>query len=250
MTSSTAGPAPETAAEPPNWPGTDPGHRDGNPATLTDLVLRTAAELGLPLPAPEADSWERTAEFRTADGRRAVVRVFRDDHCYLVQCRGTEAWLAYGRTTDPAAATRAAAAWAGGADLRRTQEEAPFLDIQAWAFAHEREPLDAVELAWRQRLDSVRQPPWDRRPRVRTLVEAAFDQPALRRLTPVTSHYILWFSSSPSLPYARVGCSIDPHHNGKYGVRDRGEIVARTDTAEEAVALAVAALPPHLRSAD
>lgn len=126
----------------------------------------------------------------------------------------------------------------------------PFLDIQAWAFAHEREPLDAVELAWRQRLDSVRQPPWDRRPRVRTLVEAAFDQPALRRLTPVTSHYILWFSSSPSLPYARVGCSIDPHHNGKYGVRDRGEIVARTDTAEEAVALAVAALPPHLRSAD
>ncbi|MEU9129319.1 DUF6193 family natural product biosynthesis protein [Kitasatospora sp. NPDC048540] len=215
--------------------------------SLADALRRAAARLGLDLPAPE-ENWERRAEYGAAGDRRVIVRDLQDERGYWVHCRLRDAWLASGAAPDLDAVVRCAAAWSSGAGLEATRAAAPFIGFGEWALAHEREPLDPVELAWWHLIDSVRRSPfaWDRGPHALgrlALLEAAHARPELRRLRPVTSHYILWFSSSTELPYVRVGYSIEPLRDGRYLVRDRGEAVAHTGTPEEAVALAVASLP-------
>lgn len=209
--------------------------------SLAETLCRTAGRLGLTLPAPE-ETWERRVEFGN-DGRRVVVLALRDERGYWVRCRQQGAWLAGGASAEPAAVVRAAAAWTGGANLEQTRAAAPFIRFDTWALTHEREPLDPVELAWCHKLDSLRLSPWDRSPRSLALLEAAHTQPELRRLTPVTSHSTLWFSTRTGSPSTRVGYSITPHPDGRYVVRDNGDVIAHTTTPEEAVALVVAALP-------
>ncbi|MFI9329235.1 DUF6193 family natural product biosynthesis protein [Kitasatospora sp. NPDC052868] len=218
-----------------------PHLRPETDGSLADILCRTAAQLGLSLPMPE-DKWERKAEFSN-DGRRVVVLFLRDERGYWVRCHKQGAWLAAGVTTELIAVVRCAAAWMGGADLEQTQAVAPFIQFGNWAVAHEREPLDPVELAWCHRLDSLRLSPWDRSPRSLALLEAAHARPELRRLTPVTSHFMLWFSTRADFPYARVGYSIDPLPDGRYVVRDKGDVVIDTASPEEAVALVVSVLP-------
>ncbi|WP_405015188.1 DUF6193 family natural product biosynthesis protein [Kitasatospora sp. NBC_01539] len=231
MASSPSDTAPDSSAMP----------RSGDGDFPADL-LRAAAELGLGLPVPE-ERWERKAEFSGGDGRRAVVLALREEPGYWVRCYEQRACLATGTTSDPAAVVAAVAAWTGGAGLERARESAPFIGFGDWALEHEREPFGAVELAWWHRLDRGRAAPWVHNPRAQALLEAAHAQPELRRLMPVTSHFMLWFSTRINYPYIRVGYSVDPLHDGQYLVRDRGEIIAHTATPEEAVALVVAALP-------
>ncbi|GAA4993714.1 hypothetical protein GCM10025734_23010 [Kitasatospora paranensis] len=172
-----------------------------------------------------------------------TVIALRAEPGYRVRCGRQGASLAAGTTEDLAAVARAVAAWMGGAGLERTRVAAPFIRFRPWALDHEREPFDQVELAWRHKLDRFHMLPGRRRPHVEALVEAAHAQPALRRLMPVTSHFVLWFSTRVNHPYERVGYAIDPQGDGQYVVRDLGEVIACTTTPEEAVALAVAALP-------
>ncbi|MFF1871170.1 DUF6193 family natural product biosynthesis protein [Streptomyces sp. CB03911] len=206
-------------------------------------MRRTAEELGLVLPDLE-EKWEcRQVEFHGADGRQVTVIALHEEAGFRVRCRTQDAWPAGGTTADLAAVARAVAAWTGGSSLEHTQAAAPFIRYRPWALDHEREPLDRIELAWRHTIDRFYTPPGDRHPHVLALLEAAHAQPALRRLRPVTSHFILWFSTRATFPYTPVGYSIDPHHTGQYLVRDKGEVIARTTTPEEAVLLTVAALP-------
>ncbi|AVH96684.1 MULTISPECIES: DUF6193 family natural product biosynthesis protein [Streptomyces] len=67
----------------------------------------------------------------------------------------------------------------------------------------------------------------------------------LRRLMPVNSHFNLWFSTGvKEARKAGIGYGIRPYdEDGLYAVRNRGKLLARTGTAEEAVAVLVAALP-------
>ncbi|MET9618218.1 DUF6193 family natural product biosynthesis protein [Kitasatospora indigofera] len=215
-------------------------------STLAAALRRTAAELGLDLPAPE-EKWERRVEFHDDGGGGRLVTVFalHEETGLRVRCRARGAWLAGGVSADLAAVARAVAAWTGGCSLEGTRAAAPFIRFRPWALEHEREPFDRIELAWRHLIDSFHLPPGDRHPHVLALLEAAHAQPALRRLTPVTSHFVLWFSTRATYPCTRVGYSIDPHHTGRYLVRDKGEIIARTATPEEAVLLTVAALPEN-----
>ncbi|MEV6205854.1 DUF6193 family natural product biosynthesis protein [Kitasatospora sp. NPDC051914] len=235
MTSSSPGIASEPSACP------EPTRAD----EIVARLRRAADESGLTLPAQDPQQWSHAA-FEDADGRRVIVRALREDGGYLVRCRKQGAWLAGGRTADPAAAVRAVTAWMGGADLERTRAAAPFVRFGDWAVAHEREPLSPVELAWWHRLDFLLLVP----PRqgaetgLHVLLKAAHAHPRLRRLTPVTSHYMLWFSTRSEYPYERVGHSVDPLRDGSYLVRAiDGADVATTATPEEAVALVVAALP-------
>ncbi|XIE79629.1 DUF6193 family natural product biosynthesis protein [Streptomyces sp. SBR177] len=138
-------------------------------------------------------------------------------------------------------------AWTGGAGLEETRAHAPFIRFRPWALVHEREPFGALELTWRVKLDRVHTPPYDRHPRVHALLAAAYAQPVLRRLMPVHSHLDLWFSTSVEKPWrARVGYVLRPYDEGLYGVRNRGEPLARTETPEEAAAFVAAALPEGL----
>ncbi|MET9933023.1 MULTISPECIES: DUF6193 family natural product biosynthesis protein [unclassified Streptomyces] len=103
------------------------------------------------------------------------------------------------------------------------------------------------ELTWRIELDRVHMPLHDGRTRLHALPAAAYAQPVLRRLMPVHSHFDLWFSTSAEEPRkTRVGYGIRPYDEGLYGVWNRREPIARTETPEEAVALVVAALPEGL----
>ncbi|MFJ1705915.1 DUF6193 family natural product biosynthesis protein [Kitasatospora sp. NPDC088346] len=216
----------------------------GTPATgsLTDRLSRTATELGLGLPAPEDGSAFRCV-FEGADGDRVVVRDLREECRRLcVRFHRQGAWLADGRTADLAAVVRAAAAWTAGAGLERTRAAAPFVRFGDWALAHEREPLGPVELAWWHKLDSFRLPPLARHANALAVVEAAHAQPRLRQLMPATSHFMLWLSTVEH-PRVRVGHSVEPQADGRFFLRDRGTVLASTATAEEAVALVVAALP-------
>jgi hypothetical protein len=156
--------------------------------------------------------------------------------------------LAGGRTADPAEVVRAVVAWTGGAGLEETKEQSPCIEFRPWALAHEREPLGAVELEWRRRLDGIHLPPMNRFRRVHALLAAAYAQPVLRQLFPVTSHFNLWFSTSTTANRntTGVGPMIWPHDEGFYGVRDGHELLARFETPEEAVAFVVAGLPEGL----
>ncbi|MFI9363274.1 DUF6193 family natural product biosynthesis protein [Kitasatospora sp. NPDC053057] len=159
--------------------------------------------------------------------------------------------LAWGWTADLAEVVRATAAWTGGAGLEETSAHAPFVRFRPWALVHEREPFGVVELEWRVKLDRIHMPPYDRHPRPHALLAAAYAQPVLRRLMPVNSHFNLWFSTSVEEFWrARVGYIICPYDEGLYGVRKEGELVARTETPEEAVAFVVAALPEGLGPAN
>lgn len=152
--------------------------------------------------------------------------------------------LACGWTADLAEVVGATVAWTGGAGLEETRARAPFVRFRPWALVHEREPFGVVELTWRVKLDRIHMPPYDRHPRPHAMLEAAYAQPVLRRLMPVNSHFNLWFSTSVEECWkTRVGYVICPYDEGLYGVRNKGELVAATETPEEAVAVVVAALP-------
>ncbi len=82
-------------------------------------------------------------------------------------------------------------------------------------------------------------------PGIVPLLEAAAAQPRLRRLYPFTSHFALLFSSSTSYPWTVQAGWIEPLHNGRFKVRRRSPFAAisEVETAEEAVALVLEALP-------
>ncbi|WP_345286804.1 DUF6193 family natural product biosynthesis protein [Kitasatospora albolonga] len=176
-------------------------------------------------------------------------------HWIALESRGVP--MAGGWVTDPAEVVRATAAWLSGAGLGETKALAPGIEYRPWAVEHEQEPLDAVELVWHIKLDRFHTSSWGRRPRTHALLVAAYAQPALRRLTPITSHFNVWFSTRIEFFEDRgtrqagfghwagqVGYGLLPHDERLYGVRRRGgELVARTETPEEAVSLVVAALP-------
>jgi hypothetical protein len=222
--------------------GEDGWDEDG---ALRAAVERTAEGLGLALPASDG-SWGRLAEFVDA-GRGRRVMVYppgerRPTFQAAFQAGGTR--LAHGWTADLAEVVRATVAWTGGAGLQETQVRAPFVRFRPWALAHEREPFDAVELAWCAKLDRIHMPPYDRHLRPHALLAAAYAQPALRRLMPVNSHFNLWFSTSVTECWkSRVGYVIHPNDEGLYGVWKGGEPILRTETPEEAAAFVAAALP-------
>ncbi len=225
--------------------GEDSWDEDG---ALRAALRRVAEELGLAL--PESDGrWGHLAEYVGAgSGRRVMVYPPGEvRRTFQVSFQDTGTRLACGWTADLTEVVRATAAWSGGAGLEETRARASFVRFRPWALAHEREPFGAVELTWWSKLDRIHMPPDDRHPRAHALLAAAYAQPVLRGLMPVNSHFNLWFSTSVKEPWkSRVGYVICPYDDGLYGVRNAGELVARTETPKEAVALMVAALPEGL----
>ncbi|MEU8925506.1 DUF6193 family natural product biosynthesis protein [Kitasatospora sp. NPDC048545] len=226
--------------------GVGVGESNWGGGVLQEMLGRAAEGLGVVLPELD-EPWGgipvyvdaglgRRVRVHPADEQRRAFWVYLQSHGHCLAC---------GWTADPAEVVRAAAAWTGGAGLEDTKEQAPGIDFRPWALAHEREPLGAVELAWCLKLDRIHMPPMNRFPRVHALLAAAYAQPVLRQLMPVTSHHNLWFSTSTTARWntTRVGYMIWPHDEGSYGVRNRSELLARFETPEEAVAYVVAVLP-------
>ncbi|MFJ6799090.1 DUF6193 family natural product biosynthesis protein [Streptomyces sp. NPDC091268] len=213
--------------------------------SLHAALGQAAEQLGLPLPESGRESGRLVEYVHLGHGRRVTVHPTgegRPTFQVNLQAHGTR--LACGWTADLTEAVSATVAWTGGAGLEETRVRAPFIRFRPWALAHEREPFGAVELAWRTKLDRTHMLPYDRHPRAHALLAAAYAQPALRRLMPVTSHHNLWFSTSiERYRKTRVGAAVRPYDEGLYGVWDDRELVARTETPEQAVSLVVTTLP-------
>ncbi|MFD8599250.1 DUF6193 family natural product biosynthesis protein [Kitasatospora sp. NPDC059646] len=225
---------------------TDPAAAEREAAAAFGAELaRSAAGLGLPLPAPE-QLGRFSALFRDAGTADAAwIRTLVPDAGPALSLHRGDVALVHGHAPDLTAAVRAVATWLAGADLAALRAAAPFLTVHDWAFAHERAPLDEVELAWRQQLGHLElHEPHPYPPGYRAMFRAAFAEPRLRRLTPVTSHHTLWFSTVPRFPFHRVGPAVCPLNDGAFLVRQRDGEPVEVATAEQAVALAVAGLPP------
>ncbi len=208
-----------------------------------------AEGLGIVLPEPGGEG-DYGAEYTDAGpDRKVTVRPTlypAGDRrlTYQVTLESHGVRLACGWPADPAEAVRAAAAWVGGAGLEQTKAQAPCIEFRPWALVHEREPFIGAELEWHLQLDRIHIPPGDRYPRTHALPAAAYAQPVLRRLTPATSMMNVWFSTSVRATWkTHVGHILWVHEKGVYGVHDGSELIARCETAEEAVALVVATLP-------
>ncbi|MEU4119034.1 DUF6193 family natural product biosynthesis protein [Kitasatospora sp. NPDC028055] len=228
--------------------GVGSGESNWGGGVLGEILGRAAEGLGVVLPEQDGQrSGSGTAEYVDAGlGRRVRVQSADEQRrAFWVYLQSNGKHLACGWTADPAEVVRAAVAWTGGAGLEETKGQAPCIGFRPWALAHEREPLGAVELAWCLKLDRIHMPSMNRFPRVHALLAAAYAQPVLRQLMPVTSHFNLWFSTSTTARWntTRVGYMIRPHDEGFYGVRNGSELLARFETPQEAVAFVVAVLP-------
>ncbi|WP_433607554.1 DUF6193 family natural product biosynthesis protein [Dactylosporangium sp. CA-139114] len=85
-------------------------------------------------------------------------------------------------------------------------------------------------------------------PQYQAMVEAAYHEPALRRLYPFTSHSTLRFAITTRPNLSPVPVCLDAHQDNRYTVSAQymGEVLSESSTAQEAVSLAVSQLPPNL----
>ncbi|MFD7732374.1 DUF6193 family natural product biosynthesis protein [Kitasatospora phosalacinea] len=241
--------------------------RDAAAAAFGVELAELAAAAGLSLPEPKELAWF-TAKFEgerkhpVSSGRtdelvpdQVAVYWMRDGRNPYLHLRRGGVTLAMGRTPDLTEILRGASRWLAGADLTEIRRTTPFLHVEDWALAHEQAPLAFVELEWRTRLQHFDHGLHRSPDHVRDMWRAAFAEPRLRRLRPVSSHYRLWFSTVPHFPFENVGVAIDPRADGTYQIWNRWRSRAgdatlpepvTVATATEAAALAAAALPPEL----
>ncbi|MEU8362613.1 DUF6193 family natural product biosynthesis protein [Nonomuraea sp. NPDC048882] len=136
--------------------------------------------------------------------------------------------------------------WAEGAGLDEIDQAAPF-DLLTGRFeVPDNNPAAVIASEWQYLLKHSRDADW---PAYRALIEAAYAEPALRRLHPYTSHWTLGFSSTPDYPFSRPFAWIDaPRGAGGYtirGERDDSDPM-QIPTPAEAVSIAVGRIPADL----
>lgn len=117
-------------------------------------------------------------------------------------------------------------------------------------------PAEFVEVSWQRLLLSWRamrdhqlaSRPDRPYPPIVPLLEAAYAEPRLRQLHPFTSHHSLNLSSCTEFPYLVQVPAVDPLPDGRFRVRlaRSAGVLGWADTAEEAVALVAAHIPPGL----
>lgn len=109
--------------------------------------------------------------------------------------------------------------------------------------AAEPDPADVVAAEWHHLRQDAETADW---PEYRALIEAAYAEPALRRLYPYTSHWTLRFSTTTDFPFSPDIVCLEAFEGDRYSVRASlaGVTLAETTTAAAAVSLAVGQLPP------
>ena len=154
--------------------------------------------------------------------------------------------LIEGATADFDQIVKAAQAWRDGESLARTAELAPFVELTGRFEVSGRDPAQTVESEWQHLLVEAAGTDW---PEYRALIDAAYNQPRLRRLYPFTSHWSLRFSTRtrPHLSREILVC-LHPGKGTYYVVTMgyTGDKLGETVTAEEAVSLAIQHFPPNL----
>lgn len=165
---------------------------------------------------------------------------------------GTDAFqslpLVGGETDDLAQVARAARAWHDGASLADIREAAPFAHPTGRFEVPGLDPVRLTESEWQGKRREAAELEYVWAPAYRSLIETAYAEPALRALYPFTSHWALRFSATTRPALKAVGPCLVAGGDGVFGV-GRGPLTSdlgEFTSAEEAVAVAVAQLPPGL----
>ncbi|MCX4862591.1 DUF6193 family natural product biosynthesis protein [Streptomyces sp. NBC_00257] len=152
--------------------------------------------------------------------------------------------LIEGDTDDLAQVAVAARAWQDGAALSEIRHAAPFVRLTGRFEVPDPDPQHLTESEWQfMRTEAEERG----RPTYQALIEAAYAEPALRRLYPFTSHWTLRFSTTtrPSLTLigpCLLAADADQGYRVSTGFTGRG-LLTEAATAQEAVAAAVRHLP-------
>ncbi|MGW1350838.1 DUF6193 family natural product biosynthesis protein [Streptomyces sp. NPDC002409] len=216
-------------------------------------ALRTESCLGaVPVTSPDSHPLLHATVASTLP-HRAPLQISAWAHERRWSIRGEEPFqgmaLIDGRADDLAQVAGAARAWHDGASLEDIHRAAPFVHPTGRFEVLDHDPARLTESEWRsmrQEADEMERDAWQEG--YRTLVEAAYAEPALRALYPFTSHWVLRFSSTTRPHLTIVGPCLTANGDGTYGV-GRGFItqdLGRFTTPHEAVALAVSRLPSAL----
>lgn len=138
--------------------------------------------------------------------------------------------------------------WAEGASLDEIAKAAPF-DVLTGRFeVPDNNSTDRIASEWQWLLKDAQDTDW---PEYRSMIDAAYAKPRLRRLWPYTSHWALSFAEAPDYPFTPSFVSIQaPRGHGGYAIREwwNGPVLHEAATADEAISIAVDRIPP--RSAD
>ncbi|MFD5542395.1 DUF6193 family natural product biosynthesis protein [Streptomyces sp. NPDC127079] len=191
----------------------------------------------------------RAASVTSAAPRRTVMAI----NAWAVErrwsIRGCESFqdlpLVEGHTEELAQIVQAAHAWHRGEQLTAVREVAPFVHLTGRFEVADHDPARLTESEWQHLLTEAREVDW---PEYRALIEAAYAEPALRRLYPFTSHWTLRFSTSTRPRLTVVRLCLAAHRQKPFAVSTdmMGEGLAEAATAEEAVAIAAGRLPCDL----
>ncbi|WP_018548548.1 DUF6193 family natural product biosynthesis protein [Streptomyces sp. LaPpAH-108] len=225
----------------------DPNPELAAPGGLVAALEQEAARLGLDLTVlPHSHEPRTSARIPSVVPERDPlgVHIVSGSRQFRVGGGSQGIGMVSGWATDLSDVVRAGAAWRRGASLREMKAEAPFLEYDGLAEAHERGPAAVVAHQWREmRRLAAKAPDFTA---FAALVEAAHAEPRLRQLYVFSSHWTLGFSSCTGYPFRDEIAVAPPVKSEPYRVMRRPlrAALGEAATAEEAVALAVS----HLRA--
>ncbi|MEU4098373.1 DUF6193 family natural product biosynthesis protein [Streptomyces sp. NPDC026673] len=182
--------------------------------------------------------WRYVAAKMEANDRSANVLMASGERKFLVDCWAHEVHMASGSAQDLAEVAGALRTWIQGARVRELVAQWAFLRTWELAEAHERG--EAVPARWQMMRESAarrQDADWQ------DLIEAAFEQPRLRVLSPGRSMFWLTFSRRAAPPICHDLPRTRPLGNGRFEVTFANGQVQQVDGAATTVATILNGLP-------
>jgi hypothetical protein len=221
--------------------------------SLGAALQAVADEAGLPVRFMAAGSDPlRHAHVETALKYRNALHVIAWAVERRWSIRGEESFqglaLIEGRAEDLTQIVKAAQAWHDGTGLEDISRVAPFVQLTGRFEVPDNDPVLLAESEWRHLLKEARELEHSWAPAYRALIQAAYNEPALRALYPFTSHWTLRFSTSTRPRLTCVPVSLEAGEDNRYTVSapHMGNVIAETISAQAAVSVAVREVPSGL----
>lgn len=164
---------------------------------------------------------------------------------WLVSGSANNGILISGTTPDLHQLPEVIRGWAEGAGLDEISRAARF-DVLTGRFeVPDNNPADLIASEWQWKLTDARNTDW---PEYQALIETAYAEPKLRRLSPYTSMWALGFAVAPNVHTPSFVSVSSPRGAGDYTVREwwDGPVLAQVATPTEAISIAVSRIPASL----
>ncbi|MER6672831.1 DUF6193 family natural product biosynthesis protein [Streptomyces sp. NPDC000983] len=206
-------------------------------------ALQAAAERSghrLLVELTESPGWRHVAAQVAVGGRSVTVVTAEQERCFSVDCWAGGVHMATGVTDELSEVVGVMEAWPRATRVRELVAAWPYLRTWELAEAHELGEAEAVSVRWRQMRESAVR----RQDHVLSdLLEAAYEQPRLRALSPGRSIFWLTFSRRAAPPACHDLPKVMPTKDGRFRVHVPGRPTEFVDSAAAAIAWVVAALP-------